>query len=441
MIWKIARSRVVLFVWGGIYFSLFLWTYARHIAPYFGHQGFVYLPSATRNICIGLFVMLPLLWLPLRITRPSVLALWILYFLVYTPAIVVGFHVLELKFPFPRFFVWLCASMLFLSFLPLLPPIRFPRVVIPRKYLLWGLVGIWVWGYGLFLKAFGLRHIPALPDIYQVRLMARTIVSSEGGLFGYLLRWFANVFNPFFIALGIRKSCILILAMGIVGQVLIFSFDATKSTLMSIPYLFVLYIVFKWKKWSPPAVFLFQGAIALFLGALLVDGIFHSYLVRMYLLRRVFYVPGLLTAFYYDYFSVHSQWQWAHTLVGRYLDLVPPEDALINAPGFIIGAVYFHKAEGNANANLWADAFANFGEVGIVLVTLALFFLLWLYDSLSHDQERSTAFLLMGMPVFALTNTSLLTALLTHGWIPALLLLWIWPPPQRERISARTTPK
>lgn len=433
MMRKIVRSRVALIGWGGAYFFLFLWVYAQHIAPRFGYQGFVYVPDVTRDTLIGLLVMLPLLWMPLQITRPSVLAIWILYFLVYAPAIMVSFYILRLGFPFPSFFIWLCLSMLFLSLLPLLPPIRFPRLVVPRKYLLWGLAGMWVGGYGLFLKAFGLRHIPSLQEIYRIRLAARTTVLAEGGLFGYLLRWFANVVNPFWMALGTKKGKMLLLAVGGAGQVLIFTFDATKSTLMSVPYLLALYVVFRWKKWRPPAVFLFQGTIALFLGALLIDSVFHSYLMRTYVLRRVFYVPGLLTAFYYDYFSAHSQWHWTHTLVGRWLGLLPPEGVSVSAPGFLIGSVYFHNAAGNANVNLWADAFANFGNVGVVLVTLMLFFLLWLYDSLSHAQEPAIAFLLMGMPVFALTNTSLLTALLTHGWIPALLLLWIWPPPRRKK--------
>jgi len=426
------RSRLSLLGWGGGYLMLFIWTYAHHIVPLFAHQGFVYHPSLLRTLVIAVLVLSPLLWMPPELTRPSFFAIWILYLVVYVPAVVVSFHVLEIDWPFPLFFGWLWVSLLFLTLLVFLPRVRVPKVRIPSKWLTVGLMASWIVGYLIFFKAFGIQGVPSLQEIYTVRLAAREVVTSQGRLFGYLLRWFTNVINPFLVILGIRKRNWGLLFAGVLGQTMIFTFDATKSTLMSVPYLLGLYGLLRWKRWKIPAKVLFQGGIILFLGSVMVDWMFHSELMATYVLRRLFYVPGLLTSYYLDYFSVHPQWHWAHTLVGRLLGASPPAGISAPGPGFLIGDVYFHNPVGNANVHLWADAFANFGNFGVILVTIGLFFLLWLYDSLSTHHDKTIAFLLMGMPVFALTNTSLLTALLTHGWIPALLLLWLWPSLRRR---------
>ena len=97
------------------------------------------------------------------------------------------------------------------------------------------------------------------------------------------------------------------------------------------------------------------------------------------------------------------------------------------SPGFLIGDVYFHNPAGNANANLWADGYANAGFLGIIIITLLLMLLLWIYDSISKKKDLRVALLLIAMPAYAITNTSLLTSLLSHGWLPALLLMWYFP--------------
>ncbi len=421
------RSRIALLGWGSGYLALVVWAYAHFIVPRFAFQGFAYHPSWARTAVIALLALSPLLWMPSVLTRPSSFAVWVLYLVVYVPAVVVSFHILRLSFPFPWFFGWLWFSLLWLALLRYLPLVRLPKVRLSPTGLTLGLLGLWAAGYLLFFKAFGFRTLPSLKEIYRVRLAAREVVSAQGRLFGYLLRWFTNVINPFLVILGLRRRRWWLLAAGVLGQALIFTFDATKSTLMSVPYLLGLYALLRWKRWRVPATTLFQGGIALFGGALLGDWALHSEVLTTYVLRRIFYVPGLLTAYYLDYFSVHPQWHWAHTLVGRLLGVLPPAGTSAPGPGFLIGAVYFHNPAGNANVNFWADAFANLGNPGVILVTLGLSLLLWLYDSLSGGHHRVVAFLLLAMPVFALTNTSLLTALLTHGWIPALALLWLWP--------------
>ncbi len=421
-------SRLWLLLWGTIYLLVFVWVYAEFIVPRFSWQHFTYSPMLERNALAVVFSLLPLLWMPLYIDRPSVLAVWVLYFLAYVPSIVVGFQVLSISVSIPLFFWLLLGSMLLLSLLPLMPRVLLPKVYISRRWIEGGALGIWSVGYLYLLKIFGFRGLPSLSKIYAVRLAARAVLSSHGGVVGYLMRWLNNVVNPFFMAIGLQKKQWVFVGLGILGSLLIFSFDATKSTLMSVFYLLGLYAILRWKRWRFPAVLLFVGAIVLFGSALAIDLGFHSFVMRTYFLRRVFYMPGLLSAFYYEYFSSHPHWYWAHTTIGRLLGTLPPAGAMAKTPSFLIGEVYFRNPVGNANVNIWGDAFANMGNYGVVLVTLGLFWLLWLYDSVSLGHDPALGYFLAGMPIFALTNSAFLTVILTHGWLVAILLLWLWPP-------------
>jgi len=256
------RYRGVLLGWGGIYLILFNWTYAHHIVPLFSYRGFICHFSIERALVIAVLVLSPLLWMPFVLTRPSTFAVWVLYFVVYVPTIVVSFHILELGFPFPWFFVWLWLSLLLLTSLTLLPLVRIPKICLPQNWLIWGLLGLWAASYALFLKVFGLRVLPSPSSIYRVRLAARTVVSSQGRLFGYLIRWFSNVINPLLMILGLYRRRWIWFGTGMLGQIFIFTFDATKSTLMSVPYLLGLYGLLIWKRWRVSATPLFQGIVA-----------------------------------------------------------------------------------------------------------------------------------------------------------------------------------
>ena len=419
--------RLLLLGWGVVYLSVFLWVYTHKISLEFSYQYFVYQPGMERILWSAFFALSPLFWLPRRITRPSGFAVWMLYLLAYLPSIVVGSYVSRFSERYLLFEWLLLIALLLLSIVPRLPLISLPQLTLSSAWLLWGLLGIWAGGYVLLFRVFGLRDLPSLQEIYQVRLNARQILVSQGVLIGYLLRWFANVLNPLFLVIGLRRRDWIFFSVALLGQVAIFTFDATKFTLMSIPYLLGLYLIFTKSKWRLPSVWLLQGSIALVIGGIGLDALLRTRLFLTYLVRRVFYVQGLLSALYFDYFSYSPLWLWSHTRIARLFRLSPASMSLPPGPGFLIGEVYFNNPAGNANANFWADGFANAGWYGVLLVTILLFGFLWLYDSVSLPNKREIGFLLMAMPLFALTNTALLTTFLSHGWLLATFLVWIWP--------------
>jgi hypothetical protein len=133
-------------------------------------------------------------------------------------------------------------------------------------------------------------------------------------------------------------------------------------------------------------------------------------------------LPGLLTGYYYEFFSSHPKAHLGHSIFKSLIDYPYAVE-----PPYLIGALYFHNASNDANANVWADAYANFGYFGVICFTLLLAAVLWLYDSMAVECDRRLATLAMALPAFSLANGALLTSLLSNGMALAMLLVYLMP--------------
>jgi len=403
-------------------------SYKCIISPNYAHQGFSYAnPNTGTLFIIAILATLPAVILPMSFTKPSTFVLWMLYLMVYVPAQLIMIYT-DNVFSLQQgpFQLALAGAMFFLSFVPHLPRLPLLRARLsPRVF--WMFVTMYMAiAYLLLIKTFGFKGIVTnLTAVYDVRLEARDVLASAGRWIGYQLRWLAEAVNPLLITAGLFERSRPLFLIGILGQIIIFSFDATKSTLGSI--LLVIGIYYLANRFARVHAYKF----VLSLVAILSMTAIYDYLIKAPVLtglltRRIFAVPGLLTTMYFEYFSTHPFFYWTHTIYGKvlgYSSLYPE----YSGPGFLIGATYFHNSAGNANANLWADGYANAGYVGIAISTTILFFILWLYDSVSRGKDNRFVLPLIAMPAFAITNTSMLTSLLSHGWIVAILLVWLYP--------------
>jgi hypothetical protein len=135
---------------------------------------------------------------------------------------------------------------------------------------------------------------------------------------------------------------------------------------------------------------------------------------------------------YFEFFSSHPKGHLGYGILRGVVTYPYPVD-----PAHLIGSVYYGSSDTSANANLWADAFSNFGFGGIAGFTIVLAAFLSVYDGIAVHRDLRIAALLIVVPSFALTNTALLTTLLTHGLFLVLILLVLMPKtePRTERFD------
>lgn len=435
---SVFRARAVVAVVTAVYVLTFYYAYRFFISPNYSYQGFTYQPyDIYVSLASYAFSVFPSFFLPSQLKKPSAFVVWMIYLLVYVPALLVmGYTLQQPVSELLYFYTALLISMLSLAAVPYFPAIPLPQFRIPR-WVFWVVLGTYLIAmYGVLIKVFGVNGLVSIKDVYNVRLKARSTLASTGRWVGYQLRWISEAINPYLMAIGLSDKRPALFIVGAAGQVLIYSFDATKSTIGSIFLIVaVFYLISRSFKVQAPALVL--SFVALLWSVAVVDGLLGVATLTGLLTRRFFAVPGLLTSMYYSYFSNHPYFHWAHTTFANLLGLSSSPYPEYKSPGFLIGDVFFRNPAGNANANLWADGYANAGVLGVLLVTLVFIVFLWLYDSVSLKKDIRVALLLIAMPTFAITNTSLLTSLLSHGWIPAILLMWYSGDRQRQRVATR----
>jgi hypothetical protein len=266
-------------------------------------------------------------------------------------------------------------------------------------------------------KNFGFSFNFNLKRVYDIR---SAYVAMGIPLSGYLFNWLAYIINPIFFALFLNKKKWIPLGLIIFLQIMLFSVTGHKSFIFILPFVFCLIWIIKRKN---PFFYICIGLIGvILLGVLsfyLIDDIWISSLFT----RRTLLVPAQLSFLYYDFFSQNE-----HTFLSQHRLF----RTFLNYPyqlrsTKIISNTYFNDPDGSPNNGLYGDGYMNFGFLGFIFWGFLLTIILKLIDSFSKNKKRAITIAAIAMPILFLTNSPLLTSLLTHGLLLSLLILYLLP--------------
>lgn len=244
---------------------------------------------------------------------------------------------------------------------------------------------------------------------------------------GYLFTWLAYIVNPVFFAICITRKRWIYAVLIAVLQLLVFSSTGNKTFLFILPFVLVLMWIVTRKN---PLAWMAIGLVGIILLGMLsywlIDDIWMSSLFA----RRTLLVPAQLSFLYHDFFSKHDYvFLSPHRIFRFFLDYPYHLD-----PPHLIGEVYFNQPKMGANTGIVGDAYMNFGFVGFALWGILLAIILRMVDSCSRGKDIKIAIVAIAMPVIVLTNSALLTCLLTHGLLLALFLLYLLPKEEMSTI-------
>lgn len=420
---RFPRSRASMVLTCTSYVATFVLAYKWVIVPVWGYEGFQYRAAPARAAGAWVLAALPSLWVPITLKRPSQVMYWMLYLLVLVPACIVPIYALEDQSSGPLLLAVCLAAMFALTgivyHLPLLPV---PRLHLKSYEFGVILVLLSIAFNALLVSGFGFRfHYVSFQDIYSVRAQFQNTLDQTSPLVAYAIGWQAWVINPFVLAMGLRSRRISWVLAGAVGQFAIYSITGFRAMFFSACLL--LYLLWAMRSAKAFGTRLASTWTAIFASACALQFFGYSLIPAALVGMRMTALPGLLTGYYFEFFSSHPKALLAHSIlksVFHYPYAVQPP--------YLIGYLYFHSASNDANANLWADAYANFGYAGIVCFTLLLAVVMWLYDSVAAGRDKRLAALVIGLPAFALANGGLLTTLLTNGIGLVMLLVYLMPP-------------
>lgn len=402
-------------------FTIF-YSYKNVFSVAFYYLKFYYFEKDDLELATAfIYVLIPALFINVDLKRPSDILVLFLYFFSYGPAIIIGLVCTKESFfnSFTYYNVLLFCIML-LIFLKrsytLLPRLHLrgleARLFIPLLILLdfFSLV------YLSTQFSFGdLSELSRL-DVYETRSQVKSQLADP--ISPYLFGLVSYVLGPFMLAFGLLERRYGLFIIGLISNLMIFAYQGSKTAIFLIPFIVVLYYISRLKSFH--GIYLSVFILLVLFLSIWIDSV-SSLQLSSYLNRRVFAVPGLLTRVYYDIFSDEPTYDWTYSFLRFFEksihDLTPP---------YLIGKYYFGDVNMSANANVWADGFANSIPFGPVLITFFMIILFWVVDSLSEKNPR-LAILVFASTIYPFTNSSFFTSLMTHGFLWTLILFALSP--------------
>jgi hypothetical protein len=402
------------------YAGVFTWVYAAYFVPLYAYEGLIDAkptPGATLLV-IGL-AALPAAWLPLSARRPSTIVLWSLYLVGYVPGVLVPLRLTgELGTVMPHALA-LVGSMAIVSLLLRIRTVRFALPHLSQTGFTQLLVALGALTTLYIVATFGVHSLPSLANVYDTRVSFSS-VQSDSAIAGYVVPWAGNAINPLLMALGLARRRAGLVALGLAGQLLIYSVTGYKEVLFSVALVPLVYAAVSraGRHYGLVAV---AAVPAILIGSVVANALTSEWSIALG--KRVFATPGQVDWYYYDYFSVHPTYQLSHS----FLSWLVPSQYTVDPP-ILIGSVYFPGSSPNANADFWADAFANFGFAGIAVFSVVLALVLWLIDGLARGRDARVTAPLLAIAGLTFAASALFTALLTQALGLACLLIALMPP-------------
>lgn len=422
-------ERMKLLFASGLYIVVLLWAYTTVVSPNYAYEGMICRwPDALMMVWVIVLTLAPCFFLPYALARPSAVILWWLYLVVYIPSQLIPALTLSMSSDqFLTLQISLLACMALLCWAGSTRPLDTGRFALAGRLFWSGFWLVWIVSVTYIALSGGVGKLMGNlltffegGSEYAIRSEFNRVIAESGRTLSYLIGELGHAFDPFLIAYGLVYRRRWYLVAGVVGQILIFGLTGLKSILLSGLFLALIAALASGYRKSFGSAF----AIALTCIVLLCTGVdyatYNIYLSSLFT-RRTVLVPGLMTGFYFEHYS-----QVGPVGFGMHFS----HDPSILTPPNEIAAVYFHDPETNANANLWAEGFAELGLPGMLAFTLFTAFLMWLYDSLAAKRDVVLAALLAAMPAVAVSNTSPTTVLVTWGGLMAGVLLYISPRPE-----------
>lgn len=422
---------------------LLLASYRYLIYPQYDYLGYHWQDPDIALLGLTLVELLVIArFLPGRITRTSHFMLWAIFITVVLPVLLICNVMGLLSAPQIAgvcFFVGLAFSiaMAMARWGESAPQVALPHV---SSRTFWWLIGGFIAATLLVLVAVnGVRTtVSDIFSVYEVRDEYKLGLAAFPPL-AYMVPTAGYVAIPLVLIRGLHRKSLPLIGVAIVLQVFLYAQTGFKTYLFGIPVIICLALMIR-RQISGAIV---AGGIAI--GVLItaaMDVFTNNVVFSSLFTRRFLATPGQIAAYYFDFFADH-----------RFVLLSEgPLSGLVSYPfdlpvAFMIGRNIHGVETNSSNVNFFADGFAQGGWLGVVLAGILFGLLLMAVDWASSGLPVSVGAMLMFLPCIVLGNASIITSLLSHGVIAAIIVLAFaprsgWqgnqrPPRQRNLLTSR----
>jgi len=426
------NARVFLILGVVAYTSAFLFSYEQWVVPIYEVWGMTYRDVPAGYILTSwILCLVPALWMPGDLTRPSQLLFFIQYFVIFIPTSFILYHSGRPELPPEEVLVIVLALFFGLTILqaiykiPLLDIKRFGFS--PKAF--WSV--FWFGSAGLFiylLTIFGSYfQLADFEGIYAVRSSSSDLIEASGSSFaGYAQMWLSGFILPFLFSVGVFRRRWGFIAIAVAGYLYLLGIGGSKSNMLAIVYLSAIYFLVRTggKNAGVKIAICFAGLL-LFPTILGLTGEAGETINKWYLAiihSRIFCIPQLSIGQYYNFFESHPLTYGSH-ISGINLLVTYPYD--MDVPRTI--GRYFYDAELTANVNMWAqDGIASFGLIGIPIVSAIAALIFWFFDSIARLHDPRFVTVALGNIALSFANISVFTTIVSAGFFLLIIALYFF---------------
>lgn len=426
------RQRLLLILGMTLYVGFYQWMYINYLYPTWAYFGFDYHPPATRFLVLAWALsLLPSLWMPIELQRPSQLAYWILYIVTIIPSMFVPLFV-NIN---PPAEISMLMVVLFMGFAAagssyLLPLIKLRKRTISQKTL-WIVVGCLACGFAIWVIAVFGSHLKlvSFENVYDQRFGANDV--TEDSLVSYAFMGLNGAIDPFLMAYGLYYRRKWMFLAGMLGQLLVYSAIGTKASLLSVVFIPGFYFLFRIGR-LPFGLKMCFGAVALIGGASIAfamsgyDPGLLLYAVLFVVLQRTLSLGGLVTAWAYNFFQQNPLTYYSNLQIVKWFVHDPYQGAVRHEVGsFYMGA----NVEVDGLGHMFAtDGIAALGLAGILIVGIVCALVFWFLDSAAQRHDPRLPALVVTYAAYNIANNSIFTTLFSGGLALLMLLLYYLQP-------------
>lgn len=410
---SVARAKLVISY--QLAFFILLYGYYEFIVPIYGYTGFKWDVDRFKLLEGGIIVLIVAASLPKRFDKPSDVLLHVQFLYPIMPMLVLYGASDQ---PREYLYVILLAYLILVFFARNagIKPVAVAQIspeLMQRAILLLSILFI------ISIISFGgLRYLNFdLLRVYEYRSIAAINLPP---IYGYLTPLVSKVFLPLALMLAVVKREWLFALLTIACSVMLFALTSFKSILFYPVAVLGLYYVLKRKNVIQMLLYAYIAVLLVSItGFLIEEG---GSLIGSLLLRRVNFIPSYINFLYYDYFSMPTNPYvlWAESRMTFGLVEYPYD---IDVP-HLIGREYFGSEKTGANTGWVGSGYMQLGYIGLLFYASIVGVLLNLIDAYGKRIDKNIIVAIIIVPVRAIMdNSDLPTALFTHGFLVAILLI------------------
>ncbi|WP_462159464.1 hypothetical protein [Pseudoalteromonas sp. GB56] len=275
-----------------------------------------------------------------------------------------------------------------------------------------------------------LFSLESLASLYDIRLEQREQAKNASLISLYGVSWLTKIIIPMLFIYFYHNKKYLIATLFVLSQLYLFTVSAHKSYIIIMMVTFYSYHLLK--KGGDSGYRFFRSVVLFCCVSLVIFYLIGNTLLIDILVRRALIVPGMLSGYFIEYFSVNGLALYSKNFMGSII-----ETRYVMDPSFIIGQEYFNREGMRSNVNAFGDTFANIGFLGVLFNSVLMGLLFLALNTMSHNKNIYIIIPTLCGIAWTFNESSFVTTLTSHGAIFALIIIAFYPKESNEQSTIK----